>query len=315
MFRSLSRLIWVRFMALTPYHGELFKQRREAIVSVMKQGGYWSTIMGSGSELSRVKEFLLRLSDEVPYAGGTAQQSPRFLPLFPGLKHKPIHAKEAFPWVRELEASYPVIRREIDALEQNPQYFDYDADIRSGGAWLTHPFYFMGVKAQIFCEALPQTMAILEKLPDLAWDYPWADALISALEPGTHLIPHCSVDNLRLRCHLGIKIPADVSLRVGEEELLWKEGEVILFEDSFEHEVWHRGNERRIVLIIDFWHPDLTPLEIKVLTAGFRKAQIRQILFDLRLDKSLGAFCDILRVEFARQDEEPLIKAYWPQKI
>jgi hypothetical protein len=296
------------------YHGELFRQRREAIVSVMKAGGYWSTIMDSGPDLSRVKEFLLRLSGEVSYAGGTALHNPRFLPLFPGLTHKPVHTIDDFPWVRVLENAYPVIRREIDALEQSPQYFDYDADIRSGGAWLTHPFYFMGVRAQMFCDALPKTMAILDALPNLAWDYPWADALISALEPGTHLIPHCSVDNLRLRCHLGIKIPSGVSLRVGEQELFWQEGKVILFEDSFEHEVWHRGNERRLVLIVDFWHPDLTPLERHALMAGFRKAEIRQLLFDLRLDKSLSAFCEILRAEFVQQEAEAWIQSYWPRK-
>ena len=38
----------------------------------------------------------------------------------------------------------------------------------------------------------------------------------------------------------------------------WKEGEFIVFDDSFEHEVWHRGVKTRLVLIVDLWHPDLT---------------------------------------------------------
>ena len=33
---------------------------------------------------------------------------------------------------------------------------------------------------------------------------------------------------------------------------------MIIFDDSFEHEVWHDGNQTRLVLIVDFWHPELT---------------------------------------------------------
>ena len=31
------------------------------------------------------------------------------------------------------------------------------------------------------------------------------------------------------------------------------------FDDSFEHEVIHDGDEPRIILLLDFWHPDATP--------------------------------------------------------
>lgn len=36
-----------------------------------------------------------------------------------------------------------------------------------------------------------------------------------------------------------------------------------MFDDSFEHEAWHDGEETRFILIIDFWHPDLTDQEVK----------------------------------------------------
>jgi len=31
-----------------------------------------------------------------------------------------------------------------------------------------------------------------------------------------------------------------------------------IFFCSFEHEVWQQGNGIRLVLLIDFWHPDLS---------------------------------------------------------
>jgi len=48
-------------------------------------------------------------------------------------------------------------------------------------------------------------------------------------------------------------------MRVGGEPARgWSEGEVLAFEDSFEHEVWQEANEDRIVLVVDIWHPDLS---------------------------------------------------------
>ena len=46
--------------------------------------------------------------------------------------------------------------------------------------------------------------------------------------------------------------------------LTWREGEFFVFDDSFEHEVWHRGDVDRVVLLINFWHPDLPESERKI---------------------------------------------------
>jgi aspartyl/asparaginyl beta-hydroxylase (cupin superfamily) len=37
-----------------------------------------------------------------------------------------------------------------------------------------------------------------------------------------------------------------------------QEGKCVVFDDSFEHEVWHRGDERRVVLLLNIWHPAIT---------------------------------------------------------
>ena len=39
----------------------------------------------------------------------------------------------------------------------------------------------------------------------------------------------------------------------------WKEleGKFVVFDDSFDHEVWHEREGDRVVLIVDLWHPDL----------------------------------------------------------
>ena len=70
---------------------------------------------------------------------------------------------------------------------------------------------------------------------------------------------YCGPTNARLRAHLGLVVPeGDCRIRVGDAPPRpWVTGEVLLFDDSFEHEVWNETDAARLVLIVDLWHPDL----------------------------------------------------------
>jgi aspartyl/asparaginyl beta-hydroxylase (cupin superfamily) len=57
--------------------------------------------------------------------------------------------------------------------------------------------------------------------------------------------------------HLGVVVPPGPRMRVGDEEFGWEEGRCVVFDDSFEHEVWHDGDQPRVVLLMDVSHPDL----------------------------------------------------------
>jgi len=83
----------------------------------------------------------------------------------------------------------------------------------------------------------------------------------SVMQPGVHVWPHSGPTNCRLRAHLGLVTPDGPRIRVANEIRSWKQGEFIVFDDSFEHEVWHDGDQVRLVLIVDMWHPELTAQE------------------------------------------------------
>ena len=72
--------------------------------------------------------------------------------------------------------------------------------------------------------------------------------------------------NCRLRLHLGLRITDGVSLRVADRMMGWEEGKVLIFDDSYEHEVWHNGTETRLILIVDVWHPDIPKSRRSLLT-------------------------------------------------
>ena len=53
-----------------------------------------------------------------------------------------------------------------------------------------------------------------------------------------------------------MQVPARCRLRVGDNLVHWIEGEVLIFDDSFEHEVWNESENERLILIVDIPHPD-----------------------------------------------------------
>ena len=59
----------------------------------------------------------------------------------------------------------------------------------------------------------------------------------------TYLAPHYGPFNAKLRGHLPLVVPADPApvLVVAGQNLTWTEGSMIVFDDTFEHEVSFRG--------------------------------------------------------------------------
>ena len=63
------------------------------------------------------------------------------------------------------------------------------------------------------------------------------------MSPGIHVKPHCGTTDGRIRLHLGLQIPRGVEFVVGNQTRRdggWTEGEVTVFDDSYEHEIIHR---------------------------------------------------------------------------
>ena len=86
------------------------------------------------------------------------------------------------------------------------------------------------------------------------------DALdrFSRLAPGAHIVPHCGYEGYSgyvLRLHLALDVPPGCAIRVGTETRSWQEGKCLVFDDSFEHEAWNRGDRTRTVLLCDFLNP------------------------------------------------------------
>jgi aspartate beta-hydroxylase len=171
---------------------------------------------------------------------------------------RPVYQPEDFWFVHHLEDSYPKIRAEVDAVTDPGRqgFAAVEEPLLGAGRWEQVILYEAGRRQEQACALFPVTAAVVEQIPEATTLGPGVVTL-SWLEPGTHVVPHCGRTNGQLRVHLGLRVPADVSIRVGPQTLTWQEGRCIVFDDSFEHEVWHNGTRPRLVLLLDVLYPAL----------------------------------------------------------
>jgi aspartate beta-hydroxylase len=228
-----------------------------------------------GAALRRVEQAVrIHLHLEAPVFPDP-RQKPTFL-FFPGLPATPYLDKGLIPEIEELEAATPEIRAELNALLPSAAGRERvfhtgeleQANLRGLAeppSWNGYYFFRHGERRADNCAACPNTAAALDALPLARVRGHGPEVLYSVFSPGTHLLPHCGVTNTRVVGHLPLMIPDDCALRVGGEDHHWREGEVVVFDDTYEHEAWNRSDRTRVVMIFDLWNPFLSLPERAVL--------------------------------------------------
>jgi len=164
-----------------------------------------------------------------------------------------------FPWLRSLEAAASEIQQEADAIVRHlqaiPPMNEMSPDhrrIAGDGGWRSFFLYGYGYQIEENCARCPRTVAALSCVPGLV------TAMYSVLEPGMHVGRHRGVSKGIVICHLGLRVPKErhrCRMDVDGHEVLWREGETLVFDDTFPHEVWNDTNELRIILLVQFERP------------------------------------------------------------
>ncbi|XP_068956108.1 aspartyl/asparaginyl beta-hydroxylase isoform X4 [Petaurus breviceps papuanus] len=171
--------------------------------------------------------------------------------------------------VKTLERNWKLIRDEgLAVLDKTKGLFlPEDENLREKGDWSQFTLWQQGRKNENACRGAPKTCALLEKFPETT-GCRRGQIKYSVMHPGTHVWPHTGPTNCRLRMHLGLVIPKEgCKIRCAQETRNWEEGKVLIFDDSFEHEVWQDATSLRLIFIVDVWHPELTPQQRRSLPA------------------------------------------------
>ncbi|XP_025121139.3 aspartyl/asparaginyl beta-hydroxylase isoform X7 [Bubalus bubalis] len=171
--------------------------------------------------------------------------------------------------VKSLERNWKLIRDEgLAAMDRTHGLFlPEDENLREKGDWSQFTLWQQGRKNENACKGAPKTCSLLDKFPETT-GCRRGQIKYSIMHPGTHVWPHTGPTNCRLRMHLGLVIPKEgCKIRCANETRTWEEGKVLIFDDSFEHEVWQDAASFRLIFIVDVWHPELTPHQRRSLPA------------------------------------------------
>ena len=188
----------------------------------------------------------------------------RFFDLYTGGSRRPVFfpPAEVNPALAQFDRHAPDIRRELEGIladrEGIPRYHDLDplqTDISAvrqpERRWQVFMLNCMGLRVERNCARCPVTAGLVDRVPDLF------QAFFSILEGGKSIPPHNGIYRGYLRYHLALKVPErhPPRMRVREHVHEWREGESIVFDDSWEHEVYNEAGDIRVVLIVDVLRP------------------------------------------------------------
>ncbi len=174
-----------------------------------------------------------------------------------------VYKNEIFPWATQVEARWQGIREELDALmsqrEAMPSFQDIlpkAGAITQDSRWKTFFLTAPGMDCRKNREQCPKTMAALAEIPAVQ------TAFFSILSPRKHLPAHRGAFNGVLRYHLGLIVPKPAEqcrIRIGAKTFTWQEGKSLIFDDTYNHEVWNDTDHYRAVLFVDFMRPMRPP--------------------------------------------------------
>ena len=176
---------------------------------------------------------------------------------FSAVPNRPFIPIERFPDLAPLSENWRTIRDEAMALHDAGQiraargYTDlgFNSFFRRGWKrfylkWYDEPL----PSARSLC---PRTVALLQSIPSIN------GAMFAMLPPGGTLGRHRDPFAGSLRCHLGLSTPNDdrCAIWVDGERYSWRDGEAVVFDETFIHWAENATDTARVILFCDVERP------------------------------------------------------------
>lgn len=179
-----------------------------------------------------------------------------------------------FPGAAKFVANWRQIREEALALAQHlhgiprlHEMMQEQADISASDDidWRVFVLKVYGVGLAQNMARCPALSALLRDSPEVL------SATLSFLAPGKHVPRHCGPFRGILRFHLGLSMPRTSDgnlgavLEIEDRQYRLDDGDCLLWDDTFPHEVWNPTDKVRIALLLDIWRPGM-PADLRLLS-------------------------------------------------
>ncbi len=177
--------------------------------------------------------------------------------LFSRTKRSAYINTQDFPELAPLQEHWQVIRDEALALAEGGQiraaatYNDigFNSFFRTG--WKRFYLCWYGKELPSAMAQCPKTLALLKQIPTIK------AAMFASLPPGATLVRHRDPYAGSLRYHLGLFTPNDPGcyIDVDGQRYHWKDGEAVMFDETFIHHASNTTDQQRVVLFCDVERP------------------------------------------------------------
>lgn len=162
-----------------------------------------------------------------------------------------------FPELTVLQENWERIRDEAMALNKEARIKASDAldDLGFNSffktGWKRFYLKWYGTTLKSAQRLCPRTLQLLEGIPSVR------GAMFAALPPGASLCKHRDPYAGSLRYHLGLVTPNsdDCYIIVDGQKYSWRDGEAVMFDETFIHYARNDTNQTRIVLFLDIKRP------------------------------------------------------------
>lgn len=248
----------------------LRRQQRETYL-----GAYDAVRQAHGAaSVERIDRAARGYLGEITVAPTDPRQKPKFL-YIPDLPEGPYHDPYLQPWATQLQEPWEAIRDEALALLAEDRDFESFLGLQPGqkapeyvggsnpnASWDAFFFYRHGQRYDANHLRCPVTSGVLESIELCRIARQAPEACFSVIRPQSTIVRHYGVTNSRLVMHLPLIVPPGCALNVidaGEHH--WKPGELMMFDDTFQHEAWNHSDQPRLIVLMDCWNPHLSPPE------------------------------------------------------
>lgn len=180
-----------------------------------------------------------------------------FMLLFSRVPRTPYLSPSHFPDLAPLTAQWEAIRDEAVAMQSagaikaSAQLDDVGFNSFFKTGWKRFYLKWYDDAHPSAATLCPKTTALLRSIPSVK------AAMFAELPPGGRLVRHRDPYAGSIRYHLGLVTPADPAcyIDVDGERYYWKDGEAVVFDETFIHYAENKTDCNRIILFCDIERP------------------------------------------------------------
>jgi Aspartyl/Asparaginyl beta-hydroxylase len=179
-----------------------------------------------------------------------------------------------FRWLEKLQENAHIVQDEVREFLKNEREHKIESELwkgprfvgtHYGPEWKTLGLQDRGLWDGENVDSFPKTVKLLHECKA-----PSCEAFFARQGPHSGIQAHSDLNNFILTAHLAIDVPEGKCwIRVGDEKHYWKNGGVCVFDTSIFHSTMNEADTDRFVLLIRFWHPDLSEAEVKAFSFIF----------------------------------------------